>query len=507
MDAVTYLRKKLSLQFVWFYILFILLLCRISVLFFFSFKYIDQDQLILWMAAVEISEGIFREPCFWGQNYNSTLESFFAAPLIKLWNSPEYSLPVVTALLAIFPYIYISFLAKKRNESLLSLIALIIPIVMTVEYDIITSMPRGWVTGIFVASIGLYSCFFPLSKWGWVTFGLVTVLGLWLNPNCGFITVFTGWVLLKYNYKKPAFYLLMSMGAAIPFYGWYRALHFYEINPGYNLHGSPSLDFSIRLLVGHFNNLDNFFRHISPVHQVFGWIFFLGTLSLIIIMYIKGKKNEAVIYLVLFICFLLTLGIEKTNDGHTALFLSGARFYLAFPILLVFIINDFLSCFRLNLQRVLSIIAVIAFAGFANKLIRLEQRYPDLKSVGKKHWVSVDEVTNIRDNCDRLHHFSRQYKVSLIVFEETADQLLNYGCPCFQNDFPLTIFPWYERRTWRLMEETNRIHSNIMFFNPKHEMVSFATFENPAENIFILRNNNSATIDLLKSYKYEIRKY
>ena len=67
----------------------------------FGFRYVDDDQSIMWYGAVEMSQGRFHEPCFYGQNYNTMLEGFVAIPL--LWSGIENALTLLRVQYSSFP--------------------------------------------------------------------------------------------------------------------------------------------------------------------------------------------------------------------------------------------------------------------------------------------------------------------------------------------------------------------------------------------------------------------
>ena len=74
----------------------------------FGFRYVDDDQAIMWNGAEEMAHGRFHEPCFYGQRYNTMLEGLVAVPL--LWSGVEHevALPLMTGVLALLPFMICS---------------------------------------------------------------------------------------------------------------------------------------------------------------------------------------------------------------------------------------------------------------------------------------------------------------------------------------------------------------------------------------------------------------
>ena len=62
----------------------------------FGFVYVDADQTVMWSGLLDYSSNTWHEPRFYGQNYNSMLESLLAVPLYKLGVPAYIALPIIT---------------------------------------------------------------------------------------------------------------------------------------------------------------------------------------------------------------------------------------------------------------------------------------------------------------------------------------------------------------------------------------------------------------------------
>ena len=81
-------RYLLSTELVAFIIVSIIVLAyRAWLLHIFGFVYTDSDQTIMWIGAKHYSQGLFYEPRFYGQAYNTMLEALLAVPFVKLRNT------------------------------------------------------------------------------------------------------------------------------------------------------------------------------------------------------------------------------------------------------------------------------------------------------------------------------------------------------------------------------------------------------------------------------------
>src|SRR6187551_3355709 len=125
---------------------------RILLLINFSFRYTGSDDLIFWQAATDYMHGIFHEPYFYGQDYNFMLESVFAIPLLALGIPHYIALPVSSAFISLFPFFFFARILYKRNYLIESFVFLVIPLLLPIEYGILTSVTRGFVSGLFFSA-------------------------------------------------------------------------------------------------------------------------------------------------------------------------------------------------------------------------------------------------------------------------------------------------------------------------------------------------------------------
>src|SRR5689334_11608051 len=114
-----------------FFLLLALLLTNHIYIFFTSNKVIDSDQPFLWQGTKDYSEGKFYEPRFYGQDYNTFLESLVAAPFYKLGMPVYYALPLATHLLFLCPLLFTLFYLYRHGKKLNAIIVLCIFLCLT----------------------------------------------------------------------------------------------------------------------------------------------------------------------------------------------------------------------------------------------------------------------------------------------------------------------------------------------------------------------------------------
>ena len=111
----------------------------------------------MWSGAKHYSQGLFYEPRFYGQDYNTMMEALFAVPFIKAGLPVYYAVPIATHLIFLIPFLFtaIYLFLKQRKEQALLVLAILL--CMPTGYDIMNSIPRGFVTGMFFTSLFVVS--------------------------------------------------------------------------------------------------------------------------------------------------------------------------------------------------------------------------------------------------------------------------------------------------------------------------------------------------------------
>lgn len=147
-------KTKLFFQVVWTIALLFCLGYRGLILFKFSFKYTDFDQTVLWYMASLISHFEYYSLNYPGQEYGSCLEAVLAVPLYWM-NIPLYiCLPLITSILWMIPYVLTSYILMRNNKIHFSLLILFLSLCSSLDVDIISTVPRGFIPGLVLAFIG-----------------------------------------------------------------------------------------------------------------------------------------------------------------------------------------------------------------------------------------------------------------------------------------------------------------------------------------------------------------
>src|SRR3954463_8159160 len=182
------------------------ILDRIFIYTHFNHKFVGNDDLIFWQGATDYMKGDFYAPYFYGQNYNVMLESFFAIPFLKLGLSYKLAFFIATSSIALFPFFLFSIVLFKKQYVPEAFFFLVIPLLLPVEYGIITSISRGFVNGLFFTGFFVFPLLYPEKKSSWIIAALAASIGHVVNPNLIIVSFPLYLYLLFVNFKKIYFY-------------------------------------------------------------------------------------------------------------------------------------------------------------------------------------------------------------------------------------------------------------------------------------------------------------
>jgi len=144
--------------------LLLLLLDRALTFFCFGISYTDIDQMILWNGALDYSKGVFMEPFFYGQAYNYMVEALLAVPLIWVGMPVYFALPLVSGVLSVFPFVVPAFLFRKKGQFFWACTLLVLPVLLPLEYNLLTSVSRGFLQAHLFVPLLFYPMLYPMKK-------------------------------------------------------------------------------------------------------------------------------------------------------------------------------------------------------------------------------------------------------------------------------------------------------------------------------------------------------
>ncbi len=327
-------------------LLIIYVFYRIVVLVCFNFEYTDHDQLTMWYATASFAHLDFWQPRWFGGNKNAMIESFLAVPLYLVGIKLKYALPIATFLFSITPFFLLVYNSYKNNEFKKAVIILVYLSFMGFNYDLLSSAPRSFVSGLALMSISLFLLF--KRRYLFLSGFLIPIAAMATATSGIFIFFFALYFTAKFVFSRDEYKNIFSdfirsnvsdlmffvIGLIIGiFVYYYSAVYFFE--SVCKECSASDLYFNIYLsnFITNIQAFDESFKNFSIISS--GFITVLIFLFAMVISYIK--KN----YLSLFI-WLMTAGFSfclyafsKVNDySENSFYLPQFRLFMYVPILI-----------------------------------------------------------------------------------------------------------------------------------------------------------------------------
>jgi hypothetical protein len=367
-------------------------------------------------------------------------------------------------------------------------------------------MPRGFVNGLFISSFGFLGLFYPKSKSLHFFCSLLAVIAYSINPNSVLLTFVWSLFLFFENLKNRSFYLLVSLGGIFGFAFHFLLSHFYLQHPFYNLH-KFELAFSFDTLFNSLSNLDIYFNYVTPIFWKTGFLVLLAFPVLGIILF-KQQRIKAVIITLIPLIIILMLGINKVHDGTSSVFFSYSRMFLSIPLLL----SLSLACVpAITQSKLFNLFFLLPPAFFIYQVTHLNAAVAESTAANYNQVVGVSGVKNILKNCDELKKTAAKYNVQLIVVSgHWNGDFYAYGCPACEGNFPNTLKPGYERRTWRLLEDEQKVYQTILIIDGNRDLAKEFDFVKKIpgnDNFYLIEANTKYTMELLLELGIEVRKF
>jgi hypothetical protein len=462
----------------------------------------------MWYGAKEFALGNLHETRFYGQSYNTMLESIIAAPFYKMGFDINKVLPVVTCLLSLFPFIFISIIQYVKGFTKSALLIISLPLILPINYSLITSIPRGFVTGIFFSSLLFMFVIKEGSRINYFLAFFLLVLSYSVNPNAVLFSIPCIVYLILNNYTNKNFYKPALFGLGIGILTHYLLNLFYLLHPNYNLH-NYSLKYSFKNILTGIQNLNLFFGDIGIISNDSGISTLLLLCVITIFLWIKKERIKSLSIGVTLIIILFSLSMDKIHDAIDSIFYSYSRMYLALPLTLALAIS-FIEI-KNKYVWLVYVYLLIPLLSVGINYQDLPQKIEQVTSTNKNHVVSIRKVEDIKEECRRLKKYANEKNIDLIIIGfDWRNTLCGYGCEACIDSFPKTLFPLYERRTWRMLEDAKVAYKNILIIDVALRVDTLlANAENvdKQNNFYLIKNNHLKTFELLDSIGMKYRPY
>ena len=470
----------------------------------FLFRYSDEDQTLLWHAAHDLLQGQIPEPCFYGQSFNSCLEGYLAAPLIVLHVPYWVAVPLVAIFLGLFPFVAMAWVAWRRGRPGLAAVSLAVPLCLPVRYAMLAGMPRGLVTGIAVAVI---PCLLllksdaaasdapvtPRVTWRkaarYMLIGLLAMVAMTLNPNCALLLAGALVYAIATRWREATFWLFSSLGAFVgALYPLGIFFFYFKLHDDYRVyHREGQLDWSVYNFKQYLHHLNIPLGDFLPVGFADGspaWILGICFAAVLTYLLIRRRWAAALATLAAVAFGLYSLGFKRVHEGRDSVFFGYSRMYLAVPVLPVLLllwgsprrIAVGVLGYRAWIGRI-GLVGLFGWGLFASH--QNAQTMPDavaweLDNVEVLQLIDIAEVRDIAATVQSAASSQQANFVLLVGNQKRWTYLLPALTEC------QTLFPHYERRTWRLQEESFPRYKRILVMDrPLFDRASRMRFSHP----------------------------
>lgn len=494
----------------------------------FGLRYTDDDQSILWLTAQDLNHFRFFAPYFYGQSYASWIEALVAVPLLAAGVAVRTAVPVAAAVVGAAPVMLLAAAAWRRRAPLTAVVVLSGFLLLTTDAIILSSMPRGLTGGIFVAAIGVVMILArgEPRPWAVAGFGLLAVLGASFNPTSLLLSGPAATYLLIRNWRSLEVGLWGGVGAGAGLILHTLAKSFYDHRPAYAFHSEWQFGLSGESLSRSLSHLDDYLTPYAVDFLRTPVVPLLAMAAAVALLAYRRRLAGTLAGLVAVVALVLTLATPKAQDGTASIFLPWFRFYLALPAVLAYLVVQAISDERVRpwvRRTVAAGLLVLAVGGFAWRQQRLPGEVAALTggalAADPAPAAGAPSVPNggartaaVLERCRQTGELADGLDVELVVY--TQDRLASYLCGAELYESIETMYPAYERRTWRLIDEsvTPRTAMLVADVTPAlcdraQEMVSSCTFVSESLGLAVLRFPPQPVMDLVRKLGIEVRTF
>lgn len=425
--------------------LFLALLVGMRVLLFLdlNINFIDSDMPFFWAGIQDYAKGLFYEPRFYGQNYNTFMESLLAVPLYLCGMPVYYALPVVTHIVALFPFIFTAcwLFYKGRKENALLVLAILL--CLTPGYEVMTSLPRG-ISGVFFTGFYVLSLVYPRDLRFLVLNTFLSVLGYFLTPNIVIVSVPLMAYLFLHNYKDKRYYAatIGCLLTVIPFYFLFDK--FYKDHPEYVVYGLNN-SWSLECFLETICHLDRSFAHVTFLAEEHSFPLLI-VMAVLAAALFKTDKKAFLAFLAFTGILLFSFFATKVREGVVWPFYSFSRMYIGIPIVLAL----FTVFFRIRRGIFLTCIVLLSLAYASFKFITFKSSVAYHTQEKRWNGVHLIPLSTVLDGCKAFKEVCAKQQSDYLLISSTfwLATYLNYGGQAIDKDFPDSQETFAERRYW-----------------------------------------------------------
>jgi hypothetical protein len=439
---------------------FILIAC-------FGGRYVSTDDAISWSAAVDFSNLAFYWPYYYGQDYGPLLEAWVAAPLLHLGIPLRWLMPSVTSALALLPFWSFSLMNHRNGRPWAALVFAFIPLLLPLEYGMMTTQPRGFVTGLAALALLPWALGSRNAVPGAFLSGLSIGIAWYLNPNTVIFSVpYLVWYMLTKEWRWTVL-LGMVLGTlpGLAAHAWSQAWCAQHSDAIVHRLSGTAWSFDPAMTWNGMVGSGAHLQWLCPV--LWGYEAALGVLLIGIaaLAFRTGERILGAALLVGLFGILASFSLPKVHDGWDSVFFPLSRMFLAVPLLLGWSIALLLSTRRPKATHVL-LLAGLSVAAVTYKAMHVD-RVGTAQVAAQTKWVAVATVDRLAADAALLQRSCADADIDLIVTPIALGtgiwaQFRSYLHPTLVEPLPPTYCYGYERRHWQRARYGSAVRKNIL---------------------------------------------
>lgn len=442
---------------------------RLLVLFHYGLRYTGTDDVVFWTVAADLAHGTLREPFLYGQNYNLAIESLVAVPLLWLQVPMQVAMPIATAVCAIAPFAAWAWWFARRREWWAATLFVAIPVLLPVEWGLITSMTRGFVNGMAVTALLPFCLFLRRALLRDIAVGATLMLALAANP-AALLFCLPFALVFAFGDDAPWRRIAGMLAGALPIGAlWLAALGFYDAHPERVLHNGQQWMYRFHpaeLIPEALSRLDRYMQWICPVWWPHAHAILYMLVAVCVALFLHRRRAHAWAFVAALITFIIALGFPKIADGTDHILFPYTRMFLALPVLLAWG-AEAIPWGRATALRAGHALVVLACLAFGYKAGKVDEAIARQLDSGRDLPVAAVPIALLEGDAAYVAELARRHHFEVIIpiWGEQAHRglVLSYAGPLIQHGFPKTLFVQTDRRYWIRASMRDAVPQDLLF--------------------------------------------
>lgn len=440
----------------------LLLVQSVRILVRLGLPYTNEDNALIWAAAVDYGRLHFRQPNSWGQFYIAIVEAGPTWLLMETGLSPGDALMIVLTVLMLVGWTALAVAAAIRSEWLLSGMALVVPLSFGLQYSAFVQQ-YGAQAGRTLAMVAVALVVARPRVSGPRLALFVFAAGIcvgWFDPSTALLLApAAAWLAMQRHCRQRWLWAVAGGVPAVAIWLWIR--RFNALHPEYEVHPRPRATPSTEYLIENVRLLPNVLNLYRPA-SVVTTVLILLALGLLAYAVARTRSWQVIVPALVFGgVALAAFSTASVHDGFGEPFFPWGRTLMSAPAAIWFIAFLALtsrpardSHCRWRAVGVVVTVAILLTATVAN-VAGFNRTTDELAAAGlAEQFVQRVTVETIDARCAGLKTSAGSAGVSTVAVFTSGDRILAYACPVLEPGLAV-YYPPYERRVW-LLNDTAR---------------------------------------------------